>query len=105
MELPVNLAYIGAAVGCVTLISGGYLVLTKAGYVISESQAQEIAQQTVAQEAVSRERGYLELQRELKFNRLRVLNAQAERSADEELEMSVLREDIQRIMERLEELK
>ena len=98
-DLAGTIVAVAAAAG----VSGSVVYST--GWVVSESRAQEIAQQTVAQESISRERGYLELQRELKFSRLRVLNAQPMRTADEDLELSILRDDIKRITERLEELK
>lgn len=91
---------IGLAIGCVSLLGIGYGMALRGGYVIDRALAQDIAQQAVVPE----ERARLEFQREMKFSRLRYLNALDEQSPDDELEMETLREEIKQISERLLEL-
>ena len=79
----------------------GYTVALRGGYLVDEARASDIAQEKVEVE----ERARLEFVRETKFNRLRLLNSLEEKSPDEELEAEILRDDIKRITDRLEELK
>ena len=79
----------------------GYTLALRGGYLVDEARADEIAQSKVEQQ----ERALLEFVRETKFNRLRVLNASSSPTPDEQLEAEILRDDIKRITDRLEELK
>jgi len=96
--------WISAIIGVCTLVGIFYGLASKGGWIITRVEAQAIAQQSVSEEAAARERGHLELQRDLKLNQLRFLSNKAEPTADEELEMELLRDDIRRISERLAEL-
>lgn len=91
----------GTIIAVVTVLGLGYAVALRGGYLVDEARAQDIAQSKVEVE----ERARLEFVRETKFNRLRFLNQLADRSPDEELEAEILRDDIKRITDRLEELK
>jgi hypothetical protein len=95
--------YIAGAVGCISLIGAGYAVLVRGGYVIDEATAGELVQTASAREAIKRERGDLLLKRDLAFNRLSFLNS-IKRTTDQDLESDLLRQDIQRINDRLAEL-
>jgi hypothetical protein len=92
---------IGLTIGIISLMSIGYAAALRGGYVIDRALAQEIAQQAVEPE----ERARLEFVRETKFSRLRFLNGLENKSPDDLLEMEVLRDDIKRIADRLEELE
>jgi len=88
-------------IGCITLMGVGYGAALKGGWIINESRASEIAQQAVEPETIER----MEFVRETKFNRLRFLNALESKSPDDLLEMETLRDDIERINDRLAELE
>jgi hypothetical protein len=92
---------IGTTIAAVTLMGIGYAAALKGGWIIDESRAQGIAQNAVVPE----ERARLEFMRQMKFDRLRLLNAKEDATADEELEAEILRDDIKRITDRLEQLK
>lgn len=79
----------------------GYTVALRGGYVIDEARASDIAQQKVEIE----ERQRLEFMRDVKFSRLRFLNALSDPTPDDELEADLLRDEIKRITDRLDELK
>jgi hypothetical protein len=91
----------GVALACITLMGIGYTAALRGGYVIDEAMAQQIAQNAIIPE----ERARLEFMRQMKFDRLRLLNAKDELSADEELEAEILRDEIRRITDRLEQLR
>ena len=91
----------GTVTAVVTLIGLGYAAALKGGWLVDEATAGEIAQSKVEVE----ERQRLEFMREVKFNRLRYINALAEPTPDDRLEAELLRDEIKRIVERLEELK
>ena len=85
----------------VAVFAIGYGVALRGGYIVDEAKAEDIAQSKVEVE----ERARLEFVRETKFNRLRLLNAAEALTPDEQLEAEILRDDIKRITDRLEELK
>lgn len=79
----------------------GYTVALRGGYLVDEARASDIAQSKVEQE----ERARLEFMRDVKFSRLRLLNALSDPTPDDKLEADLLRDEIKRITDRLEELK
>ena len=91
----------GTATAVIALMSLGYAAALRGGWLVDEATAGEIAQSKVEVE----ERQRLEFMRDVKFNRLRYINALAEPSPDDRLEAELLRDEIKRITDRLEQLK
>lgn len=95
--------YIGAAVGCLTLLGAGYAVMTKAGYVVSESQAQTIAKQEVVSESVER----MEFQLEYKLSELRRYESipESERTAADRVQIQELNKQISWLQDQLRNVR
>lgn len=91
----------GTVTAVVTLMGLGYAAALRGGWIVDEAKAGEIAQSKVELE----ERARLEFIRQTKFDRLRLLNALSNPTPDERLEAEILRDDIKRITDRLEQLK
>lgn len=92
---------LGVIIAGAAVMGLGYTVATRGGYIVDEARAQDIAQEKVEAE----ERARLEFMRDVKFSRLRLLNGIATPTPDDQLEAEILRDDIKRISDRLEELK
>lgn len=98
MNIKETAVTITAVCAVVTL---GYGAALRGGWIVDEAGASEIAKQKVEVE----ERARLEFIREMKYSRLRYLNAVSNKSPDDALEMDTLRDDIKAIDQRLKELK
>ena len=99
---------ISAFLGTVAIFTIGYGIALRGEYVIDGARASEIAQekanavaQTPAQESIDRERGQLELQRDLKRTRLSLLANRPRSTVDEQNEMTELRTAIDRMRRRV----
>lgn len=88
-------------IAVITLMGIGYAAALRGGWIVDEAKASDIAQSKVEVE----ERQRLEFVREVKFSRLRYINALTEPTPDDRLEAELLRDEIKRITDRLDELQ
>jgi hypothetical protein len=95
-----NLAYIGAAVGCVTLLGGGYTVAKRGEYVVSGEQVRAII---VMEESIER----MEFQLEYKLSELRRYEATPEsnRTESDNVQIEELQEQVRQLRERLKKAR
>jgi hypothetical protein len=95
-----NLAYIGAAVGCVTLFGGGYTVAKRAEYVVDGEQVRAII---LMEESVER----MEFQLEYKLSELRRYESipADQRSESDLVQIEELKEQISQLRERLKKAR
>ena len=95
-----NLAYIGAAVGALTLLGGGYTVATRAGYLVSEDGVRAIV---LMEESVERMEFQLRyIQSELR--RYEVI-PEGERTESDWVQIEELRKQVRELLARLEKAR
>ena len=95
-----NVAYIGAAVGLVTLLGGSYTIATRAGYVVSEDGVRAIV---LMEESIER----MEFQLEYKLSELRRYESipESERSESDQVQIDELKDQIDQLRERLKKAR
>jgi hypothetical protein len=88
-------------VSVVTMSAG---VAYSAGWIVNRAGASEMIAQSVYGEALDRERADLQFQIDMASMKLQLLSEKEQRTDYDELEMSLLTDQIKRLQQRLEEL-
>lgn len=83
------------------VVALAYNLGLRAGYFVDEARAAEIAKQVMVPEELAR----LEFVLETKMNRLRLLERLSETTADDRIEIGILRDEIKDTRDRIAQLK
>ena len=99
---PMNMLRDFMVIIAVVTAAGG--VAHSAGWIVNRAAANTMIAQSVNQEALDRERADLQFQIEMASMKLRLLSDKPERSEYDNMEMSLLIEQVKRLQQRLEML-